>query len=299
MKPDIPSREGLAEYDVTWPWRRAPLEPGLTAVFRVRNEARNLPWVLPPMFEAAQHIVLVDNQSDDGTPEVSKQVAAEVGASDRFTVASYPFDVARCGPEHLATPADSVHSLTHFYNWSFSHVRTSYSMKWDGDMVLTSEGVAMISDLSWQLERTGAIVLVPRHPLNIESDRVAYLDLGMRGREPWIYPMGPEYTFLKAFDWEVRDFPEETVERIHLPEGMCVELKWLDSDEFAHWTDVTAFDTARTPRKKREYEVFTACRDGRWSLVPGVVRIESPAGVHVVDYVTETWLASAPRPLWA
>lgn len=299
MRPDISTVEGLADYDVTWPWRRAPLTSGLTAVFRVRNEARNLPWVLPPMFAAADHIVLVDNQSDDGTPEVAKRVAEEVGAADRFTLASYPFDVSRCGPEHLGTPAASVHSLTHFYNWSFSHVKTSYSMKWDGDMVLTKEGVATIADLGWQLEGSGAIVLIPRHPLNVESERVAYLDLGMRGREPWIYPMGPDYTFLKAFEWELRDFPEDTTERLHLPEGMCIEIKWLDSDEFAHWTNVDAFDTARTPRKKREYEVFTACREGRWESLEGVVRIEAPEGVHVVDYVTNTWLPSAPRPLEA
>jgi len=27
-----------------------------------------------------------------------------------------------------------VHSLTYFYNWSFSHVLTPYALKWDGDM---------------------------------------------------------------------------------------------------------------------------------------------------------------------
>ena len=60
-------------------------------MFRVKNEARNLPWVLPPMFEAVQHVVLVDNGSDDGTPEVAREVAERVGAADRFTSTSYPF----------------------------------------------------------------------------------------------------------------------------------------------------------------------------------------------------------------
>ena len=126
---DIRNREGRAEYDVTWPWRDGPLKPGLTCVFRVKNEARNLPWVLPPMFEAVQHVVVVDNGSDDETPEVARRVAEECGAADRLTLTSYPFQVSRAGTEHLATPPDSVHSLTHFYNWSFSHVHTAYSMK--------------------------------------------------------------------------------------------------------------------------------------------------------------------------
>lgn len=292
----IANVEGLADYDVRFAWETGSLEPGLTAVLRVKNEARNLPWVLPPMFEAVERVVVVDNASDDGTPAVALETARRVGAADRLVLASYPFDVSRCGPEHLGTPGDSVHSLTHFYNWSFAHVRTALSMKWDGDMVLTREGVAALQDMAWQLEDARAIVLIPRHPLTIESDRVAYIDLGMKFREPWIYPMGPDYVFLKAFEWELRDFPEDH-QRLHLPEGLCLELKWLDQDEFAHWTDVSAFAGARTPRKQREWQVDNAVRDGGWEEIAGVHRIESPPGVHIVDHVTRTWLPRRPRPL--
>jgi glycosyltransferase involved in cell wall biosynthesis len=293
---DIPCAEGILEYDVRWAWQERKLPMGLTCVFRVKNEARNLPWVLPPMFEAVQHVVVVDNQSDDGTPEVAARVAAEVGASERLTSTTYPFRVSRAGAEHLATPPDSVHSLTHFYNWSFAHVQTSYSMKWDGDMVLTREGVALLADLSWQLEDSNAVVAIPRHPLSIESESVAWIDLGFRFLEPWVYPMGPEFTFVKAFEWEVREFPSSS-ERIVAPEGLCVELKWLDADEFAHWTSLDDFDASRAPRKLRELEVYRALKEGRGDDVPGLVRIEAPAGVHVVDYVTQTWLPQAPRPL--
>ncbi len=296
MSADISCVEGDADYDISWPWHDGPLDSGLTCVFRVKNEARNLPWVLPPMFEAVQRVVLVDNQSDDGTPDVAREVAERVGASDRLTVTTYPFRVSRAGAEHLATPPDSVHSLTHFYNWSFSQVRTSYSMKWDGDMVLTREGVGLLSDLSWQLEESGAVVAIPRHPLSIESESVAWIDLGFRFLEPWIYPMGPEFTFVKAFEWEVREFPT-TSERIVAPEGMCVELKWLDTNEFAHWTSTDDFESSRAPRKRREWEVYSALIEGRGETVPGLVRIEAPAGVHVIDYVTRTWLPRAERPL--
>lgn len=295
-RPDIACLEGDAAYDVRWAWQDGALDPGLTCVFRVRNEARNLPWVLPPMLRAVQRVVLVDNRSDDGTAEVAQRVADECGAGDRIEVTSYPFQVSRAGTEHLATPPHSVHSLTHFYNWSFSHVRTSYSMKWDGDMVLTPEGEALLADLSWQLHGSGAVVAVPRHPLSIESESVAWIDLGFRFLEPWVYPMGPQFTFVKAFEWEVREFPE-TSERIVAPEGLCVELKWLDQDEFAHWTSTEDFDSSRAPRKRREWEVYSALREGRGEDVPGLHRIEAPPGVHVVDHVTRTWLPQAPRPL--
>ena len=206
--PDIPSLEGLADYDVTWPWTSGErLAPGLTCVFRVKNEARNLPWVLPPIFAAVQHVLLVDNGSDDGTLDVARRIAEECGAADRFTGLSYPHQVARAGGEHLATPATSVHSLTHFYNWCFSQVRTSYSMKWDGDMVLTPEGAGILRDLSWQLESTQTIVAMPRHPLTVVDESTGWLDLSLRFLEPWVYPMGPDFTFVKAFDWELREYP--------------------------------------------------------------------------------------------
>ena len=218
--PDIASLERESGYDVTWPWTSGePLAPGLTCVFRVRNEARNLPWVLPPIFSAVQHVLLVDNGSDDGTADVARRVAEQCGAADRLTVLDYPHQVARAGGEHLATPATSVHSLTHFYNWCFSHVRTTYSMKWDGDMVLTPEGAGILRDLSWQLQSTRAIVAMPRHPLTVVDESTGWLDLSLRFLEPWVYPMGPDFTFVKAFDWELREFPPG-VERIVLQQGL-------------------------------------------------------------------------------
>jgi hypothetical protein len=107
--------------------------------------------------------------------------------------------------------------------------------------------------------------------------------------------MGPEFTFVKAFEWEVREFPP-TSERIVAPEGMCVELKWLDQDEFAHWSH-TEFDAVRTPRKAREHEVFRALQEGRAEEVEGLTRVEAPPGVHVIDHVTRHWMAVEPRPL--
>ena len=80
-----------------------------------------------------------------------------------------------------------------------------------------------------------------------------------------------------------------------LPQGLCVELKWLDGDEFAHWTNPESFATSiRNRRKRREWLVWNALHDGQ--VPEGVVEIESPEGVHVVDHVTHVWLPRAPRP---
>lgn len=296
--PSVTNIEGHEEFNIYWPWEYGRMRGGMTTVLRVKNEARSLPRVLPPLFNAAQQVILVDNQSTDGTPDVAKEVARLTGNADRLVVKEYPFDVSRCGSEHLHTPARSVHSLTYFYNWSFSHVETSYSLKWDGDMVLTHEGAATFADLSWQLPSArDSIVTMPRHPLFVESDQVAYLDVELRNVERWVYPMGPEYQFDKGFEWEIRLFPD-SVDRLRLPEGMCVELKYLDSDEFSHWTETDFFaGSSRTGRKRREWTVFHELANGRWEDVPGIERIEAPEGMHVIDYVTDVWLPRAPRPL--
>src|SRR5690606_7446772 len=128
--------------------------------------------------------------SDDGTGEEALRVAEQEGLSHKFTLKEYPFSVARAGAEHLAVNERSVHSLAYFYNWCFSHVRTRYSWKWDGDMVLATGGEVSMADLSWQVSTADAVSRCPRHGLYVESETKAYLDLGLRNVEEWGFPMG-------------------------------------------------------------------------------------------------------------
>jgi hypothetical protein len=264
-------------------------------VLRVKDEAANLPFVLPPLLRCTDRVLLVDNQSTDGTPDVAAEVARLAGRTDRLTVASYPFEVARVGAEHLATHERSVRSLSYFYNWCFAQVETAYSWKWDGDMVLTREGEGSLRDLGWQVGREQVVVRIPRHGLFVEDDRRGYLDLGWRNQEEWGFPTGPDFTYGKAFEWEIRRTPPH-VRRVTLPALLCVELKHLQGDEFGHWTDPTSFATSwRNQRKRREWEVFHALRAG--DAVPeGVLEVTAPEGVHVVDHVTGTFLPRMLRP---
>lgn len=286
--------EGHADFDIVWPWQQGPLQRGATAVLRVKNEAESMRFVLPPLLRSCDAVLLVDNNSTDGTGEAALAVAAEHGLGDRFMLKEYPFDVARAGAEHLAVPERSVHSLAYFYNWCFSHVRTRYSWKWDGDMVLTTEGEVSLADLSWQVGRADAVIRIPRHGLYIESPAKAYLDLGLRNIEEWGFPMTPDFVYSKAPEWEIRTTPDE-IRQFALPQGLVVELKYLDGDEFAHWTNPESFATSiRNRRKRREWLVFNALNEG--TVPEGVVEIVAPDGVHVVDHVTHTWLPRAPRP---
>ncbi len=292
----IENLEGERDYDIAWPWDRdEPQRTGATAVLRVKNEAPSLPFVLPPLLRACDEVLLVDNGSTDGTLEVAVQTAERAGFVETLRTASYPFDVARAGAEHLGQHERSVHSLAYFYNWCFAQVRTTYSWKWDGDMVLTTEGEVSLAALGWQVGHVDAIVRIPRHGLYLDGDRHGFVDLGLRNAEEWGFPMSPDFVFTKAFEWEMRTTPER-VRSIGLPQGLVVELKYLDGDEFAHWSDPASFATSlRNRRKRREWEVFHALNSG--SVPAGVVELTAPEGVHIVDYVTREWLPRVPRPL--
>ena len=286
--PEITNREERPDFNVRWSWADAKLESGFTAVVRAKNEARALPWVLPPLLRAVKRVVLVDNKSSDGTAEVATQVAAEMGAADRLEVHAYPFSVARCGEEHLGTPADSLHSLAYFYNWSFSHVRTANALKWDADMVLTDVAVSVLRDLAWQLESSQAVVKIPRYSLYLADDRHAFFDAGLTNCEPWGWPNRPGVTFVKAMEWEQPQWPDD-FPTIVLPEWACLELKHLDADEFDHWSNTNFDRTARTRRKRREWEVFRALAEGG-DPPEDVIAVEAPPDRHVIDYVRSTWL---------
>jgi hypothetical protein len=292
----VPPTEGLPRFGRS-PFGGRDLKRGVTAVVRVKNEARKLRFSLPALIRSTDAVILVDNQSSDGTAETARSIASALGLSDRLRILDYPYALSRCGPEHLATPPDSVHSLVYFNNWAFSHVRTTYALKWDGDMALTAEGAAQVRDFCWQVGNTRVNLLLPRHPLYIESEQVGYLDLGLHNVEHYGHPILSGYCYVKAFEWESLRVPPGS-RNFTLPAGSCLELKHLDEDEFSHWTDHQAFATSfRTRRKRRDFATFRAINAGRWDACDRVFRIEAPAGVHIVDHVAREWLPRAARPL--
>ena len=293
MPSDLTNLEQESAYDVHFRWADGPLEPGFTGVVRVKDEARNLPWVLPQLLRAVDRVVIVDNGSTDGTPDIARGIAEDEGAADRLEVHPYPFSIARCGAEHLSTPAQSVHSLAYFYNWSFAHVRTRYALKWDGDMVLTDAAVLALRDLSWQLEAAELIVKCPRYPLYVADEKRAFLDASLRNVEPWGWPNRSGHHFVKALDWELPLWNGD-IGAITLPDWSCVELKHLDADEFAHWSDTDFETSSRQQRKRREWDVFQALAGGA-APPEGVVPIESPDERHVIAYVRDEWLPNASR----
>ena len=155
-------------------------------------------------------------------------------------------------------------------------------------MVLTDTAINTLRDLAWQLEAADAVVKIPRFPLYVADDRTAFLDLGLgelRG-------LGlAEQARLQLRQGHGVGAARPTAGRpAHRPpDWSCIELKFLDADEFDHWSDTDFETTARTQRKRREWEVFRALADGG-EPPEDVVPVEAPDGAHVIDYVRSVWL---------
>lgn len=272
--------EGHSGYNIEWGWTNTSVPGGFTAVVRVKNEARNLPFVLSQLLRSVERVVLVDNESTDGTAEVATEVAAAVPGSD-LEVVEYPFEVARCGSEHRGTPPDSVHSLTYFNNWAFSHVRTPYALKWDGDMILSAKGEWIFRELEWRLEGVDRVVTMPIHPVYVRSEAEAWIDLATTHKERYAWPNRPGYTFGKGLEWEIPLTPGPT-RPLRLPKFICFEVKWLDENEFDHWTSAEEFEgSMRQTRKRREWDVFQQLITG--DIPESMIPIETHGGQHVLD----------------
>jgi hypothetical protein len=132
------------------------------------------------------------------------------------------------------------------------------------------------------LEGIDGAITMRRDPVYVESKRIAYVDTVPGKPEPWGWRNSPAYTFAKAFDWELM-LPRPGDPVVRLPNFVCFELKWLDADEFAHWS-YTDFKIEINSRKRREWELFHALREGS-PLPDKVVRVESPDGLHVIDHL--------------
>ena len=171
-RPDQPRGTHRLRHRLALDPRRAGCGRGATAVLRVKDEAPSLPFVLPPLLRACDHVLVVDNGSDRRHPRGGRRAAAAgrawpTGSARRRTRSRSP------APAPSTSPTErSVHSLAYFYNWCFAQVRTRYSWKWDGDMVLTTEGEVSIGDLRLAgRRRPTSIIRVPRHGLYLDDDR--------------------------------------------------------------------------------------------------------------------------------
>jgi glycosyltransferase involved in cell wall biosynthesis len=251
------NREGRREYDFTLPFPRA--RPGVSAMVRARNEAANIAHCLRSILAVFDEVVVLDNCSDDGTPEIVRDLQRHHGHGGKIRLRSYPFRLARFGPEHDATAADSLRSAVYFSNWSLAQCSHRHVCKWDGDMVLAKAARPAFDRLleAARGRRLGCWTLAGQ-TLYRAAGGEWYLALGEVNREVELFPNGWGYRFKKRRHWEGLSRPALPRKR-HFGPVAFYELKCVDRDEFAHWS------TSDWPseRKRREWSNYQAVKAGR------------------------------------
>lgn len=244
------NREGLSDYDFALcgkSWKR-----GVSAMLRVKNEEHNILYCLSSILDVFDEVVLIDNGSTDATAELVRTFNARHDHGNKVLVFSYPFQIARCGGEHLATPEDSIHSLAYYYNWCLSRCRYAYVFKVDADMVVLPQSVRRMRALLRELSPFVPTVVKPPVQTTYRSpDGKWFLAKNDVHREPRLFPNTSAIHYCKGSVSEALacGIPAR---RSTWADVMIYELKDTSEDEFLHWTDTNFV----TERKRREWENF-------------------------------------------
>lgn len=248
------NREGDEAYAFSLPSRGGT--PGTSAFVRARDEASKIEPCLRSILPVFDEIHVIDNGSRDDTAAIVRRVRESADGGAKIRLHSYPFAVRRFGPEHDATPADSLHSLVYFTNWALSRCTRRHVCKWDADMVLVRERREAFARLlaglggGWPAAWSLAGQTVYRAP-----DGTFLEPRGEVNREVRVFPLGSDVRFHKRDHWEELVRPRRL--RTHRFAPVCFyELKFLDAEEFDHWS-TTAFPSLR---KRREWASFQRLR---------------------------------------
>ena len=229
--------ENLSDFNFSLPLKIN--QQGISVILRAKNEEQKIVYCLSSIIDMFDEIVFVDNGSEDKTIELVTKFKQDNDPKSKIKILQYPFKVARCGGEHLATPENSVHSLAYYYNWTLSHCSYSFACKWDADMIIKREARKDFKSF------LGNCVLTEPQKCWIVTGQTVYRDL--KGdyrlsndirRERRFFPISYCNRFFKEEAWEVlRCAPP--LESGLLPDIAFYELKFLDENELSHWTTET------------------------------------------------------------
>jgi glycosyltransferase involved in cell wall biosynthesis len=245
--------ESLDRYNFSLPKKNRV--SGVSAMLRVKNEERRIQACIESIVDIFDEVVVLDNGSDDSTLEIVWSLMRLEKYAGKIKVFSYPHSVARCGPEHSSTLADSVHSLAYYYNWSLSKCNFSVACKWDADMLLSTSSESRARFKSFLLRfvngKGWALGSFPIQTVYIDDENISYSAKGEINEEIRIFPNSSLVYFTKDALWEVIT-PEYRIPTISLPDVCVYEIKDVADNEFSHWS-TTKYKGLRKVREHRNY----------------------------------------------
>ena len=223
----------------------ASKKPGISAMLRVKNEAKNIQDVLNSCLLVFDEVVVVDNMSTDETVSIVESFIMQnrKGFGERVKIYHYPFEVSKCGQENFDCPENSVHSLAYFYNYALSKCSCSHVFKWDGDMILTQSMINDFLEFKQAYLRTADSLKIKNSiahgaPKGITIykgfDNCFYCQRASFEQEIRLFPNISANLFVKSILWEQLYTPYP-VEVVNSEKVVFIEYKDVSQDEFSHW----------------------------------------------------------------
>jgi glycosyltransferase involved in cell wall biosynthesis len=124
--------------------KKEHLIKGVSLLIRVKNEINNIKLCIESAINIPDEIIVIDNGSTDGTYEELKKLESIYST---LYVYRYNIVIPRVGDENYNSLINNdKNSISTFYNWGMSKVRTYNVMKWDADFVCIQRNLIKLID---------------------------------------------------------------------------------------------------------------------------------------------------------
>ena len=227
---------------------------GISAFLRVKNGADYLEPAIRSHICYFDEIVAVFNDCNDATPDILARLAVEFG--ERLRVFNYVPEVFPPGsPNHAIEPADSPHSLVHYYNFALAQTRYSAVTKLDDDHIALD---APLNEMCRQIRAAGCKMPEMRCFSGLNLARMTDGTLGIPMVDP-ISGSGDIGFFTPTQATSFRHDPRfERFDRGGIPRRFSGFLYWhmkyLKSDSgFANY-DLEKYPESRYHKKRLKFE---------------------------------------------
>jgi len=166
----------------------------VSGIFRIKNARATIELAVRSVLPLLDEIVIVDNDSTDGTPDIIKRLQEELHETVIIRLLHWPFALARAGRGYRAQLRDRPEgSISRFYQYTFSQGTSDYLMKCDAHYIFTPRG---LDDIAAKI--------------NHGHDVVTYPGVDMFGNhhpfERFIFKKELGWKFLDGAQWELLKF---------------------------------------------------------------------------------------------
>ncbi|WP_348525225.1 glycosyltransferase [Luteimicrobium album] len=240
----------------------------LSAMVRVRDEEEFLETALESIEPAVDEIVVVDNLSTDGTPEIIRRLREKYPAKVRaFT---YPHTIARYGEENATLAASpggmaSPRLLANYYNWCLERCTQGFVLKWDGDMVATEALEVRAAEF-----RSSRLDIRHFLGVNLHPDR-RHLVAGLRYEDPeprfFVRRLAKYDNGFGVCERFTSPYEQAEVGRVdRVDEPLYVHLRYCKHDPSGHISPITAVQKVYDLSAGEPVSADVAATVARWHL---------------------------------